>query len=53
MSEYEDVILAIDEGTSGTRAAVVAQNSQVRSLLIKVVRAWLFYNITPSLYCIN
>lgn len=32
MSEYEDVILAIDEGTSGTRAAVVAQNSQVHCL---------------------
>ncbi|HCJ6373670.1 FGGY family carbohydrate kinase [Citrobacter sp. RHBSTW-00671] len=32
MSEYEDVILAIDEGTSGTRAAVVAHNSQVHCL---------------------
>lgn len=32
MIEYEDVILAIDEGTSGTRAAVVARNSQVYCL---------------------
>ena len=32
MIEYKDVILAIDEGTSGTRAAVVAQNSQVHCL---------------------
>lgn len=32
MIEYEDVILAIDEGTSGTRAAVVARNSQVHCL---------------------
>ena len=32
MIEYEDVILAIDEGTSGTRAAVVGRNSQVHGL---------------------
>lgn len=32
MIEYEDVILAIDEGTSGTRAAVVGRNSQVHCL---------------------
>lgn len=32
MIVYEDVILAIDEGTSGTRAAVVARNSQVYCL---------------------
>lgn len=32
MTEYKDVILAIDEGTSGTRAAVVTQNSQVHCL---------------------
>ncbi|MDN8600934.1 FGGY family carbohydrate kinase [Citrobacter sp. S2-9] len=32
MTEYKEVILAIDEGTSGTRAAVVTQNSQVHCL---------------------